>query len=60
MGKIQSGSRGFNCGTNKQPPVFEVRLSRNDQNASPYQGENQCNAPIMRAMYKFLHFQSQA
>ena len=42
------------------PLVFEVRLSHNDPDASPLQGENQCNAPIMLAMYKFLYFQSQA
>ena len=42
------------------PLEFEIRLSRYDPNASPQQGENQCNAPIMLAMYKFLDFQSQA
>ena len=36
------------------PLVVEVRLSRNDPDASPLQGENQCYAPIMLAMYKFL------
>ena len=40
--------------------AFEIRLSRYDPDAFPYQGANQCNAPIMLAMYKFLDFQSQA
>ena len=42
------------------PLVFEVGLSRNDPDASSYQGENQCKAPINLARYKFLYFQSQA
>ena len=46
------------------PLVFEVRLSRYDPDASPYQGANQCNTqcntPIILAMYKSLYFQSQA
>ena len=42
------------------PMAFEIRLSRYDPDASPQQGANQYNAPIMLAMYKFLDFQSQA
>ena len=34
-GKIQSGSRVFNCETNCNSLVFEVGLSRNDPDASP-------------------------
>ena len=42
------------------PLAFEIRLCRFDPDASPYQGANHCNAPIMLAMYEFLDFQSQA
>ena len=42
------------------PLAFEIWLSRYDPDASPYQGANQCNAPIMLAVYKILDFQSQA
>ena len=42
------------------PLAFEIPLSRYDLDASPLQGANPCNTPIMLAMYKFLDFQSQA
>ena len=42
------------------PLVFEVQLSCNDPDDSTKQGEHQCNAPIMLAIYNILYFQSQA
>ena len=54
--KIQRGLRGFNVKQTVIPLVFEV----NDLDASPWQGENQCNSPTMLALNKFLYFQSQA